>query len=162
MFTAAECGLTLLSDIALDMDLLCHESLHDYKPGPKSGPRTRNRKVTFDITDSPSVFFWPGFPLLEEAEAIASLLIEEGTPSERQYDRWLSARLDQADFNHDFNRKCFRYGSVSPVSVYNKETAPLYDAPVAERTRKDGHLLRAARFARQEEALAQAREDTIF
>jgi len=123
------------------------ETLDD-PPSPPRTPRTAS-KVSFAEQNQVHVF--PVLPeeVMEEAEAIATLLIEDGTPAEQQYDKWLAARLDFAGFNEERNRKPFRYGEVSPVSPYKKKRRERY-ATAAQC--KGGHLLRAAHLARQEEA----------
>lgn len=126
MFTAAQCGLRLLCDLALtvpdpaDGDLLCHETLSAAecqlaRPLPRSPPR-----VTF--SDSVGVRYvealeQPAAPSSAESTGGAELYAELlNDLLEGRCDGPLEGRLEEAAINAIRNSGVFRYGAPSPCA----------------------------------------------
>lgn len=130
MFTAAQCGLTLLSEQATEAALRCNEHL----PPERTPTRVRfgeNRLHVFrarspmsdlnDLNDSGAA---EEAQEAEEAESappdMASQLAED------MYEGWLDASLRVAECNCVCNTMIYRYGAPTPLarSLNNNHNEP--------------------------------------
>lgn len=149
------CGLTLLCDLAL------HYSAQLSPTQPHQSPR----HVRFHQEDDVRVL--PEEPECEEdeprsvlsLERVIEILMPELCATDVHHEHLIDARIEQAGFNREQNRRPFRYGEPSPIrnKRQRQEACDNVVAALAQRERHEAlssrgrHLLSKIGIANQEE-----------
>lgn len=118
MFSAASCGLTLLSDEALSGDAAAASSDGEYaspsnSPSPKR-KRTHNKRVSICSRDEIREFeteSWEQQPInvFDLPSPSNSFLDYETSEAEVLYSFHIDRRLEQAEMHREWNKTPFRY-----------------------------------------------------